>query len=583
MAGSIFHIWLQLEDKIEKGIEAGDRDSAKDNSVNSVNNDNNDNNDNEDNLVCVETFTILERVEILLNKHKLTFFVKQGDTNPVPKDITSEENSSEKLKQVLIQVFVPEDVVEDVLLELQKSGVGVSARSGVSAVATAVNYFAREETEDETKRQSVDVKEDKVDRFYNSIKSRLIVAEVIKRIEEGAQFSFDYVCLVFVAAMLAFLGLILDSSVILVASMLISPIMGPILAGVFGISVKNKKLVKIGTFREVYSLLICIVTGFVLGSLFVIKLNRNGNVLSALDEDWPTKQMSSRTKAEGLLEGLLIALPSGVGVALSVLGGNSGSMVGVAISASLLPPAVNAGLYWSMSMISALSHDTENFNSGMSHDNITISGEIFDFEYDPNGDIPMELFYRGLVSLVLTILNIVCIALMGVFILFVKRVTPDRILQKNANFWTSDVVNHRAYEKKIMAEDIAQIVYGPDVEEGLAGTFIAKVFEEAANDEDVIDIQRWVDMQYPADLGSRFTVEPSPQGPWHGNVVEKHPYRKSGRRATLKRRSLHRKLSARPVTMIVEQEVENTMKIRSRSRTISEAPKKKLENQKSIA
>ena len=181
MAGSIFHIWLQLEDKIEKGIEAGDRDSAKDNSVNSVNNDNNDNNDNEDNLVCVETFTILERVEILLNKHKLTFFVKQGDTNPVPKDITSEENSSEKLKQVLIQVFVPEDVVEDVLLELQKSGVGVSARSGVSVVATAVNYFAREETEDETKRQSVDVKEDKVDRFYNSIKSRLIVAEVIKR------------------------------------------------------------------------------------------------------------------------------------------------------------------------------------------------------------------------------------------------------------------------------------------------------------------------------------------------------------------------------------------------------------------
>ena len=190
-------------------------------------------------------------------------------------------------------------------------------------------------------------------------------------------------------------GLILDSSVILVASMLISPIMGPILAGVFGISVKNKKLVKIGTFREVYSLLICIVTGFVLGSLFVIKLNRynkhnndlsftefllcfcrNGNVLSALDEDWPTKQMSSRTKAEGLLEGLLIALPSGVGVALSVLGGNSGSMVGVAISASLLPPAVNAGLYWSMSMISALSHDTENFNSGMSHDNITISGEV---------------------------------------------------------------------------------------------------------------------------------------------------------------------------------------------------------------
>ena len=44
----------------------------------------------------------------------------------------------------------------------------------------------------------------------------------------------------------------------------------------------------------------------------------------------------------GLWVGVLIALPSGAGVALSVLGGNTGSLVGVAISASLLPPAVNS-------------------------------------------------------------------------------------------------------------------------------------------------------------------------------------------------------------------------------------------------
>ena len=44
----------------------------------------------------------------------------------------------------------------------------------------------------------------------------------------------------------------------------------------------------------------------------------------------------------GLGVGVAIALPSGAGVALSILGGNTGSLVGVAISASLLPPAVNA-------------------------------------------------------------------------------------------------------------------------------------------------------------------------------------------------------------------------------------------------
>ena len=94
-----------------------------------------------------------------------------------------------------------------------------------------------------------------------------------------------------------------------------------------------------------------------------------------MDVDWPTNEMSSRTETSGLIVGVAIAIPSGVGVALSVLGGNSGSMVGVAISASLLPPAVNTGLYWSMAMISAFLGDTETFNKEHSSSNVTIDGE----------------------------------------------------------------------------------------------------------------------------------------------------------------------------------------------------------------
>ncbi len=52
--------------------------------------------------------------------------------------------------------------------------------------------------------------------------------------------------------------------------------------------------------------------------------------------------MFDRGLLRGLGVGVAIALPSGAGVALSILGGNTGSLVGVAISASLLPPAVNA-------------------------------------------------------------------------------------------------------------------------------------------------------------------------------------------------------------------------------------------------
>ena len=61
--------------------------------------------------------------------------------------------------------------------------------------------------------------------------------------------------------------------------------------------------------------------------------------------------MLARGELRSLWVGVLIATPSGAGVALSVLGGNAGSLVGVAISASLLPPAVNCGLFWGLAIV----------------------------------------------------------------------------------------------------------------------------------------------------------------------------------------------------------------------------------------
>ena len=135
--------------------------------------------------------------------------------------------------------------------------------------------------------------------------------------------------------------------------MLVSPLMGPILAIVFGTAVRNRKLVRIGLKRELYSLLICILCGFIFGCIFVVKFNRTRSMLAiTTSANWPTVEMSSRTGWSCPVVGLAVAVPSGVGVAISVLGGNSGSMVGVAISASLLPPAVNTGLYWAMALMS---------------------------------------------------------------------------------------------------------------------------------------------------------------------------------------------------------------------------------------
>ena len=55
--------------------------------------------------------------------------------------------------------------------------------------------------------------------------------------------------------------LVESSSVTLVASMLISPLMGPILAGIFGAVVGDSKLRNLGVVNELISLVICVLSG----------------------------------------------------------------------------------------------------------------------------------------------------------------------------------------------------------------------------------------------------------------------------------------------------------------------------------
>ena len=46
----------------------------------------------------------------------------------------------------------------------------------------------------------------------------------------------------------------------------------------------------------------------------------------------------------------------------------------------------------------------------------------FKFEYAEYGDIPLELFWRGMISLTLTCLNILCIVMVGTLMLLLKQV-----------------------------------------------------------------------------------------------------------------------------------------------------------------
>jgi uncharacterized membrane protein len=157
----------------------------------------------------------------------------------------------------------------------------------------------------------------------------------------------------------------------------------------FGTQIKDWPLVRSSLFNESVALLGCVV----IGALIAIC----SSFTPMAEDTWPTEQMSIRGDPTGLLTGIAIAIPSGMGVCLSILGGNTSSLVGVAISASLLPPAVNAGVCFVYSIL-------------LQVDAVT-SG---------SGDTAWDYFVIGGISFALTAINIVCIWGAGIVMFEIK-------------------------------------------------------------------------------------------------------------------------------------------------------------------
>lgn len=137
---------------------------------------------------------------------------------------------------------------------------------------------------------------------------------------------------------------------------------------------------------------------------------------------WPTTEMQARGQARVLWIGTLVALPSGAAVAVSLLSGNQASLVGVAISASLLPPCVNCGLLWAFSTLKVLKSVgqepglLEFENDGWKEMKPALMPpEGYVVQYSDN--MAIECFFLGLVSLGLTTVNVICIFVMAYVVL----------------------------------------------------------------------------------------------------------------------------------------------------------------------
>ncbi|XP_017061252.2 LOW QUALITY PROTEIN: uncharacterized protein LOC108101435 [Drosophila ficusphila] len=257
--------------------------------------------------------------------------------------------------------------------------------------------------------------------FVDSVRCRLNVNQVVRQVRRDAALTFDSVVLLAAAALLSCVGLAENSFLFLSSSMLISPLMGPVVAATFGSVIGDRELRWLGLRNELLGIAVSAATGFSFGALLcVCGLGRFFAISSGL-----TEEILSRCDLHSLALGVCTALASGAAGAIAVLGGNAGSLVGVAISASLLPPAVNAGMLWALAVGAQLLPEEHPLLASLRR------------RRSYSAQLSVELVACAAVSMALTLLNVVCVWLRGVLVLRVKEVAPA--VRRHQQFWRHDV------------------------------------------------------------------------------------------------------------------------------------------------
>ena len=235
-----------------------------------------------------------------------------------------------------------------------------------------------------------------------SPKERLSVEEMYTKITAGARLSFDFIALLVVSTIIGAIGLAINNSVLIVASMLLAPLMGPILGLSLGTAIRDRRLVITGVLNEIYGLIIAFGIGLIMG---IVLAPLSQGVPGVNNLPWPTPEMLGRGAPLGLIIGIVVAAASGAGVALAVTRGEIGSLVGVAIAASLMPPAVNTGMNLSYALIGPL---------------------IF-------GASPALFFSLAVISFILVVINILAINFVAILIFKLKEVAP---VKRKSIFWS---------------------------------------------------------------------------------------------------------------------------------------------------
>ncbi|KAE9360102.1 hypothetical protein PF008_g1931 [Phytophthora fragariae] len=294
----------------------------------------------------------------------------------------------------IVTFRVEDGEMQAILNKLQRMGVGVQF-GFCDVMSLTPGTTMRKRSRSKNKKRSVG----RILERNTDVGTAVPVAEMYAHIEANSTLSRDSVVMLLISSSIAGIGLAGDSATYVVASMLLSPMMGPILGCAFGFALRDKNLFINGMVNELFALTITFLLGIMIGAVlspYAVTLN------------WPTGEMRERGQAIQLLFGAIVAALSGTGVALAESNANISSVVGVAIAAALLPPTVNCGICFSYVII----------------------GQYFVTD-DVIGEEQKLVFYEIAVgSLMLLWINVVLIYVTAVLVFKIKKVDQFQLIRR---------------------------------------------------------------------------------------------------------------------------------------------------------
>jgi uncharacterized hydrophobic protein (TIGR00271 family) len=224
---------------------------------------------------------------------------------------------------------------------------------------------------------------------FNYLHHRQHRTDLKNKITEEIEFSNSYFLLLLGSTIIATLGLLINSSAVVIGAMIMAPLYWPMLGVALGIASGNSKILIKSLKLLVYSIIL---------SLFVSLLTTSLTPLTEV-----TKEISLRINPTIL--DLLIALASSVIGVLAVYDPRiSSSVIGVALSLSLLPPLATAGVGLSFKSERIISGGLQMFLANMIAIIFVSVITLYLLKIRPHNKQENRHFVLGLIGSLLTLL-----------------------------------------------------------------------------------------------------------------------------------------------------------------------------------